>query len=336
MRSPTDLRPVYPYRPIRSVKSLARDLGVPVDHLLRLAHKAPKLYRPVPQLKADGSTRWTYDAKPPLKRVQGLIKDRLLLRVAYPGYLQGSIRDPDMPRDPLTNANAHAGNRIFIQEDVKGFFGSISPSVVHGIWRGVFGFPSEVADLLTVLTTYDGITPEGARTSSYIANLALWDVEPDIFRALHSQGLVYTRYVDDITISASRNIPAQEKTNVIGLVYGMLAAKGCNPNRTKHAIHKKGQISAPGKGVIVTGYAVSGGRPSVSKSERSRVRSAVRQIELQARSDGTNPDLQALFRSTASRVARIARCGSAQGHWLRQRLAEVNPSVFPKRGRLTM
>jgi len=268
-----------------------------------------------------------------LKRLQGSIKERLLLPVEYPAYLQGSIRDPDTPREPQANADLHAGNFLFIQEDVAGFFGAISPCVVNDMWRRLFGFPANVAEILTRLTTHEGLVPEGAKPSSYIANLALWDVEPQFVMDIHTRGFVYSRYVDDVVISAPRNLSSQEKTEIVRRLYGMFAAKGLRPKRQKHSIAKKGQATARGRGVTVTGYATSGGRAAVSKAERNRVRTSVRQIEIEARTRGTSPELKARFQSASSRVGRIARAGSAQGERLRQRLAEVKPSVFPKSSR---
>lgn len=333
MYSPDRVAPTYPGRPIGSVDALARHLGTSRDHLERLAGAAHRLYRPNPLPKKDGGTRWTYDARPPLKRLQGSIKDRLLRRVEYPHYLQGSIRDLERPREPLSNARLHAGNHLFIQEDVAGFFGAIGPVVVENVWRRFFGFPPEVAELLTRLTAHNGFVPEGARTSSYLANLALWDVEPQFVQWLHDRGFVYSRYVDDITISARRNLSSAEKTELLRLLFGMFAAKGLRPKRKKHGIAKKGQSSGHGRGVTITGYTAGGAHPSVSKSERNRVRSAVHQLEIEARNHGTSPKLRSQFQSVSSRVDRVERAGSTEGKRLRQRLAEVKPSVFPRRNR---
>ncbi|TQE98939.1 MAG: RNA-directed DNA polymerase [Spiribacter salinus] len=327
------LVPRYPHRPIGSIDALARHLGVSRRELERLTRAAPRLYRANPLPKKGGGFRWTYDARPPLKRLHAAIKEKLLQPVEYPSYLQGSIRDPDTPREPLTNADLHAGNYLFIQEDVAGFFGSIGPSVVNDMWRRFFAFPADVSEILTNLTTLKGLVPEGARPSSYIANLALWDVEPQLVRELQGRGFVYSRYVDDVVISAPRNLSHEEKTEVVGRLYGMFAAKGLRAKRQKHSIAKKGQAAGKGRGVTVTGYSVAGGRAAVSKAERNRVRSAVRQIEVEARTRGTSPELQARFQSASSRVDRIARAGSAQGVRLRQRLAELKPSVFPKSNR---
>lgn len=81
--------PTYPFRPIHSVKALALALGESEQLLERLAARADRMYRHVPQEKKvkpgkPRETRDTYDAHEPLKRGQRKLVDRLLSKAIFP------------------------------------------------------------------------------------------------------------------------------------------------------------------------------------------------------------------------------------------------------------
>jgi hypothetical protein len=63
-------RPVYPFAPISSRRTLARMLQCSVEELDRVESIADDLYREVRPPKKDGTYRLCYDAKPPLKGMQ--------------------------------------------------------------------------------------------------------------------------------------------------------------------------------------------------------------------------------------------------------------------------
>lgn len=50
------------------------------------------------------------------------------------------------------------------------------------------GFSDDVAEILTMLTTKDGGLPQGAVTSSFLANLVFWDYEPSLVEKLAFAG----------------------------------------------------------------------------------------------------------------------------------------------------
>src|SRR5690606_42051319 len=69
-------------------------------------------------------------------------------------------------------------SRIVINEDISGFFPSTSAEHVFNIWHELFGCSQEVSQCLTQLTTRRGELPQGAITSSFLANLVFWQDEP--------------------------------------------------------------------------------------------------------------------------------------------------------------
>lgn len=127
--------------------------------------------------------------------------------------------------DYKTNATLHAGSSIVINEDITLFFPSTSDTIVHNIWQHFFGFGNEVAECLTKLTTRQGELPQGAITSSFLANMVFWKDEPILQASFRARGIIYSRYVDDIAVSSVNFLDKPTKTNVIASIYGMLSIR---------------------------------------------------------------------------------------------------------------
>lgn len=317
-------KPRYPHQRIQSVASLAAALHVPEGELLALAKIASSQYRPAkPIPKADGSVRQPWDALSPLKRVQQKIQTKLLRRVEYPYYLTGSLPGTS----PRANASLHKAPAIVISEDIAGFFPATRAELVHAIWAGLFGFSEEVAGILTALTTKDGFLPEGAPTSSYLANLVFWDCESRIVDQLAQLDAVYSRYVDDVTVSSSKAMTPAEISRCMAIVYSMFGSRGYKAKRKKHEIVR---ANAP---MRVTKLVVNK-RPALPKADRKKVRTAVYRLEGVVNNGHPLPDdIQTQLNSASGRVSRLGQFHPAQAAPLkariaaiRQRLAQLNDS----------
>lgn len=274
----TALHPTYSHSPVGSVVALARALGVAESHLRYVVSRRNEFVRAnTPEKKKNGGIRQTFTFLDPLDDIQKRILKTFLKRVTYPEYLKGSIQG----RDYLADASAHADAVTIIQEDVTDFFPSTSREIVLGIWKGVFHFPDTVADVLTDLTTLDGCIPQGARTSSYLANLTFWRKEPSIVAMLKLQEIRYTRYVDDIVVSASRKLESSVKSEIIAQVYALLKSHGFKPSRGKHAIMSQGRKSLEKKprGMYVHGLKVQNGRVLYDKPRRRVIRAEADQFK---------------------------------------------------------
>ncbi|MDE9553509.1 reverse transcriptase family protein [Xenorhabdus bovienii] len=310
MNHPPPNRPFYSRRPIHSMASLAKALNIPANELINLACRADMMYRLASCLpKADDSVRQTWDAHEALKKIHRSIRHNILDHVTYPSYLTGSLKGCDYK----VNASLHVGATIVINEDITGFFPATSAAVVYGIWRNFFCFGQDVADCLTRLTTRQGELPQGAITSSFLANLAFWNAEPALQASLQARGLVYSRYVDDIAVSSETFLDNSAKTEVIASVYGMLFRHGYRPKRTKH------EIKTSGERMDVTKLSVNS-KPGLSTSRQSQIRSAVYHLE-QAflRGEITAFD-SGPYAQTLGQVHLLARFHPGKAEKLKQRL----------------
>jgi hypothetical protein len=327
--------PTYPFKPIHSMRVLALALGESEQLLQRLAARADRMYRHVPQEKKvkpgqPPETRDTYDAHDSLKRVQRKLVDRILSKAVFPAYLHGGIRDRKSPRSIHSNAAVHAGARYVILQDIRNFYPSISERLVDAMFRGLFGFGSDVASLLSSICTREGSTPQGASTSGYIANLVFWDLEAKVVENLQNSGFRYSRFADDITISCGRKPSSAELSGIVSVITGMLAAKGCHQKRAKLHMRVRGQgiktDDATYQPITVTGLSVFNSSPGLTKLDRKRIRSAVRELELRVESSSNWPELAPMYHRAMGRVGRLLACGHPDGQTLKARLNAVKQS----------
>lgn len=317
--------PLYPFKPIYSLKALSLTLGESAELLESLAMRSSNLYRHVPQAKKDGTPRDTYDAYQPLKSIQRKIVDRLLARVRFPAYLHGGIKDPLNRRSIYSNAKVHGNAKFVLLQDIKDFFPSIKVQHVQQIFERLFGFSEEVSKLLALLTTRDGVVPQGASSSGYLANLVFWDVEPMLVTRLEAQGLNYSRFADDITISSMTPLDSGTLTKLVSAVTRMLAEKGCYQKRSKLHVRRRGQtlkvkVIDEFVPLTVTGLTIFNQIPGIPKAERKAIRAAVKQLEDQAEHGASWIQLEPLARRVMGRIGRLIACAHPDGERLKQRL----------------
>src|SRR5258706_8338328 len=200
--------PNYEGELIESIEALAILYNISEDRLKSIVNRSSVHYRPIaPIIKENGKIRQIYNVVWPLKRLQRQTVDSIFHRVAYPSYLQGSIKaENGISRDYIVDATRHAAYNIIMRFDIEDFFPSIKYGLVLSIWHDFFRFPLQVAHTLAKATTYQAFLPQGASTSSYIANLVFWDREPQLEAKLAQYGFFYTRYVDDINISSNERL----------------------------------------------------------------------------------------------------------------------------------
>lgn len=278
--------------------------------MLEAAARANDSYRrvrPPPQ-----STREIFDALGLLKVIHLRIKDMILANVNFPDYLQGSLRGCDY----VTNARLHTNQQLLICEDVKKFFPSVRAIKVEDVWCGFFGFSLDAARLLTQLTTKDGALPQGAITSSYLANLVFWRDEPLLHSKLMSKGIVYSRFVDDMMMSSKAHLSKQVQAWAIAQVYGMLRRNGLSARRDKHKI-----FSATGR--MVATKLIVNRKPSLNPKQRSQVRAQVRQLEQEFAGDLMPADLVVRVDKAAQRVGQLGRFHRQEAGLLKSRIQAV-------------
>jgi len=309
-------RPIYPHRPIGSIETLSKVLGLSTDAIITLARKSNEYFYVAKRVeKEDKSIRLTYDVKPELKLVHEKICCSFLKKVNWPSYIQGGVKG----KDYLSNCQIHTNKKVVLKEDVSNFFPSISQKIIHEVWAGFFKFPNDVSQLLAELLTLNGYLVQGGKASGFLCNLVLWERESKLASELSKKGYQYSRFVDDITVSCTRNISKEEQSYIISKIYGMLKSIESNPNKKKHKIMSNRMRQQLHRVNLNTE------KPTLSKKERSKISTAVFQCE-QAFEDNTNPILyKKQFESTMGRVNTLNRMHPLMGKQLQERLQKIKP-----------
>lgn len=303
-----------------SRRKLCGQIGCEWGELKELAEHVGRFYQSFDEEKpGKPPTEWRHLDVPhlSLKKIQRRIATFLRLRVSLPETMQGGVRG----RSPKTNAGFHLGQKVVFKLDIRNCFPSIGPTKVFRVFRSL-GFSDEISRVLTKLTTFQHRLPQGAPTSSILANLVLLPLHDEIQRVCGLLGVRCTFFVDDITLSGDR---ARE---VAGLVIGIVRRRGFSLRARKVcllACHREAQR--------VTGVLVNGRRMSVGRNRLSWLRSRI--LWLSRSENIADADL----RSIRSAISQIAHISSVQGRAL-SRLAKarlpaqglpVKPSSVPAR-----
>ena len=153
-----------------------------------------------PQYKEKYGEFWTRVINPPkdeLKEIQKRINKYLVDNIRMPEYAFGGIKS----RDNSLNARFHKGQKYVFQTDLKDFFPFITHKKVYEMFVRV-GFSHDVSSMLTKLTTYNGHLPQGAPTSTTIANLVFMPTGMALQTIAKREGVRFTTFVDDVTMSS--------------------------------------------------------------------------------------------------------------------------------------
>ncbi|TWU24892.1 Reverse transcriptase (RNA-dependent DNA polymerase) [Novipirellula galeiformis] len=108
-----------------------------------------------------------------------------------------------------------------------------------------------------------GALPQGAPTSPMLSNLAAKYLDESLQHFANKNGLIYTRYADDITFSACRLGVARGR--VLWQVKDLI-------KRAHFAVNpKKTRIAGPGSKKLVLGLLVDGSTPRISRETYKRI-----------------------------------------------------------------
>lgn len=189
-----------------------------------------------------------------LKRVQ-----RALIGLLEPLALHSAVHGFRRGRSIVTGAEKHVHARAILNIDLKDFFHSVDrdrvrralqrsllPRLVEETGELTKAEGEAVVAVVTELTTYAvpgrdlPVLPQGAPTSPFLANLAARKLDQEISELLAGLPgeLVYTRYADDLTISAPHEIDRRLIGEIIKRV--QRAGFAVNPQKVRLASTLKG------------------------------------------------------------------------------------------------
>ncbi|MFE2304409.1 reverse transcriptase family protein [Streptomyces sp. NPDC059445] len=184
------------------VDDLAEQAGVSVEILETLSSDLPagagQLYRRRIHRKKHGGIREVFEPKQPFGAINKNLNRSFTSLLSYeaPDHVHGFVRG----RSTISNASQHLAKKCVLRMDLEDFFPSIDAATIKTSLHDQ-GYEGKATDLAVNLVTIGGKLPIGLSTSPFLSNLAFLSTDHTLAEYAQSEGLSFTRYVDDLTFS---------------------------------------------------------------------------------------------------------------------------------------
>jgi RNA-directed DNA polymerase len=291
---------------------LAKRLGIPHEKLRSIASEANSHYNPFSQIKpprpfarkqSKAKIREIDRPLDPLLEIQKRIHRMLLRDLDVPEYICGGVKG----RSVLDNVAHHQNEPTIVTVDIKSWFPSIHADRIYFVWRVVLKCSHKVARLLTNLTTFDGHLPQGAPTSTTLANFVLYSIDAQLRKAAALHGVNYSSWVDDISLSGSN------ARKLIPIAVSTFKSEGFRVSRSKL------RVMGRSKQQEVNGV-IAGARPSISKQKRDQIRAALHHLSV---GDIRDEDRDSYIATQKGRIAYLASVNPCQARQFEIELARL-------------
>jgi RNA-directed DNA polymerase len=197
----------------KQLNLLASEIGCSVEEIVAITADIDQHYRQwveqkinkktgKPKTYSDGTIKQRVISPPLLKLgiIQTKIKDRILAKIPLPENIHGGVRG----KSNITNALPHKGKKYIFTTDLQDFFPNISSrQIVDSFLK--LGYSDHYSHWMAKLVTWQYQVPQGAPTSSHIANIVFLQTDMKLIELCNRHNITYTRYVDDLTFSSSIN-----------------------------------------------------------------------------------------------------------------------------------
>jgi RNA-directed DNA polymerase len=295
---------------IQSRAQLATLLGVTVEFIATVSTDPNRFYSEFEIIKPNGESR---PIKPPCKALRHL--QRRVLKIGYERVTIRSCIHGGVPgKSIVSHARPHIDQHMVATLDVRKFYPSTKLSHLRPVLLAL-GFVEQAAEDLLKLVTLNGELPQGAPSSSLLANLSFAVADVEFIRLSRRYKLRYSRFVDDIALSGNFNLKQlrQQFIAAIGLANYEVA-----PTKIKFMGHNERQV--------VTGLVVNEKlRPTPEYLRRLKgdIRNCLQHgAQSIAHLDGLT--VRQLKNQLTGRVAHVGSVDRAVGKKLRGMLCDVN------------
>ena len=288
---------------LTDVESLAKALGLTVPKLRWMTYHREVdtgthyVRWNVP--KRNGSPRLISAPKPALKAAQRWITREVTEHLPVHGAAHGFVKG----RSIVTNAVVHAGARVVVKLDIRGFYPTVTMRRVKGLLRRA-GLGEQVATLMALLATESPreevethgkkhfvalgprSLPQGAPTSPSITNALCLRLDCRMSGLARKLGCRYTRYADDLTFSWVGKPTAMETGQKQAPIGALLRTVRMIVQAEGFELHtKKTRVMRHGARQKVTGLVVNAAPPGcppvrVPRETQRRLRASIKNREL--------------------------------------------------------
>lgn len=187
---------------------------------------------------------------------------------------------------PVECAARHVGGRWMIKADIHNYFPSLGERGVFEVFASL-GYPRLLAFELARICTWPtarsvmstrklggepysvrtpaGALPQGAPTSGALANAMTYSLDDALNAFATREGFVYTRYSDDIALSAASTFDRGRASDLVTQVRKIVTSSGLQLHE------KKLKLISPGSRKIVLGLLVLEDRVRITPERRRRI-----------------------------------------------------------------
>ncbi len=243
--------------------------------------------------KRSGGIRFIHAVNGDLFYIQKFINEEILQKITPHSCSYAFSRESGIKKC----ANQHLGCRWLLKFDLKDFFTSINETNIYKVFFDLGYSPLLSFELARLCTTLYlpkrqkqyllrcssdhffnknlpipyftqpllGVLPQGAPTSPMLSNLVAHKLDQELNAYARRLGFVYTRYADDLTLSAVNLPPEISIGKIVYEVYKIIKTNHFIPNKSKTS------IQGPGSRKLVLGLLVDGDESRASKNMRHRI-----------------------------------------------------------------
>lgn len=209
-RYPLDRSPLAQNPSQRDLAMLVKETKADLNTLATPRYKEQFLVRRT--VETNGKTRALVYPEGRLRGVHERLKFHLS-KIVQPSYLMS----PRKRRSQRDNAAAHLEAAQYLTLDLKQFYPSTTRQMIRNSLVGQFGLQTDVAGLIAHLATADDRACFGSPLTPVLASIVHRPMFDLIAERCDADGLVYTVWVDDLTISGPQ-ITGKFRSDVRGMV----------------------------------------------------------------------------------------------------------------------
>ncbi|WP_321324791.1 reverse transcriptase family protein [Thiomicrorhabdus sp.] len=242
-----------PFYKVSSKKRLANILGCSPKALKKLS--SDSFYNVFNVNNDKGNVREIQQPISELEAIHTRIAS-LMSRIAIPIDIHSGLKK----RSHVTNAKQHIGNKKLLTTDIRKFFPSTSKEMVFRLFFYDFKMPGDIARLMSDVCCFKNGLPTGSRLSMHMAYWANHGMFEEIDNLCKSLNLVFTVYVDDLTISGDS--VNELLLNTLKKIVG----------RYNHRLHEeKTRIYGKNEKKLVTGVIIDGNQTKVKNQQLKNI-----------------------------------------------------------------
>lgn len=273
--------------PVLTLKHLAELTGSSWKYLREIVARERDPYLDIDRPKRGGRTRPISSPEPVLMEVQRWILHHVLY--AHRTHPASFAYQPG--KSILGCASSHLGARWLVKLDIHGFFHAIPERRIYPIFRSL-GYTRLLSFELTRLCTREswqgeeisgyrnvpyrapreGRLPQGAPTSGALANIVMLALDTKLEAVARNDGLVYTRYSDDLTFSGGRAFSRDRAAQLMRHCSGLIESGGFAPHRSKM------RVVPPGARHVVLGLLLTENRVRLLPEFKRRLEVHIRGV----------------------------------------------------------